>query len=335
MFSSSLSAFRKFLKLIYLLLFISLLFQCEKETLVEKMPPVVTLTHSDSLVIAKLPRYYKFLVKMREEGYSFMDFRTYMDADTSRLPQKLIVIRHDVHYRDIFYAYYALQIEKMVIGPRRSTFFIMINDPLELKTISAGMENEYMTLVHYLDSSDVDIQPHISPVDLYISNYHPFWQYFSKDSLKRMFTHNYRWEINNKGRKLIVTGKDVLNVNDINKSLLLLLPKYNAEWTNETNHDVQGYASHGSGTSMNYIINNADILDQTLLLMLGIYKYDTYNSQLFSVLTYLSDNNLPSWMINPSSIPSGRYQLLMHPYQWSAGRIGMTGIGYEEEMYPE
>lgn len=335
MFTFIMISLRKFFKLICLLLFFFLLFQCEKEPLIEKMPPSVPLTHSDSLVIAKLPRYYKFLVNMKEQGYTFLDFRTYMNKDTSRLPRKLIVIRHDVHFRDIYYAYYALKIEQMVIGPRHSTFFIMINDPVELKIINAGMKNEYMKLIHYLDSCDVDIQPHISAIDLYISNKHPFWENYPKDSLKRMFDHNYRWEINKTGRKLIVTGKDVFNINEINRSLLTLMVKYNEEWTNETNLDVQGYASHGSGTPMNLVINNAYILDQTTLLMLGLYKYDTYNSKIFNVLTYLSDNNLPSWMINPDSIQSGRYQFLMHPYQWAAGRIGMASVAYEEEMYPE
>jgi hypothetical protein len=329
------NSLRRIIRLLCLLLFSFLLFQCEKEPLVEKTPPVAPLTHSDSLVIAKLPRYYKFLVKMKEDGYTFMDFRTYMHTDTSRLPQKLIVIRHDVHFRDIYYAYYAFKIEQLVIGSGHSTYFIMINDPVELKVINAGMKNEYMKLIHFLDSCDADIQPHISAIDLYISNKHPYWERYSKDSLKRMFDHNYYWDINKTGRKLIVTGKDVFDINDINRSLISLMVKYNEEWTNETNLEVQGYASHGSGTPMNLVMNNAYILDQTTLLMLGLYKYDTYNSRIFNILTYLSDNNLPSWMINPSSIPFDRYQFLMHPYQWAAGRIGMAGVGYEEELYME
>jgi len=33
-------------------------------------------------------------------------------------------------------------------------------------------------------------------------------------------------------------------------------------------------------------------------------------------LIFLSDNNRPLWMENPDSIPTGRYQLLMHPDVW-------------------
>ena len=103
MFTLKLISLRKLFNLLCLLLFVSLLYQCEEEPPIEKKPVIVPLTHSDSLAIAKLPYYYNFLVTMKEAGYTFYDFRTYMRTDTSRLPQKLIVIRHDVHYRDIFY----------------------------------------------------------------------------------------------------------------------------------------------------------------------------------------------------------------------------------------
>lgn len=334
MFSRSLITLRKFFKLICLLLFISLFFQCEKEPPIEKKPIIVPLTHYDSVAIAKLPRYYNFLKTMKEAGYTFIDFRTYMRTDTSRLPRKLIVIRHDIHYRDISYAYFAFQIEQIVIGLRHSTYYVMLNDPLELKVINPAMKSQYMKLVHLLDSNEIDIQPHISPIDMYISNNHPYWEKFSVDSLTRMFNHNYRWDINKTGRNLIVTGKDVFNINDINKSLIPLLLKYNEEWTYETDHDVQGYASHGSGTAMNHILNNAYILDQLALLRIGLYKYDTYNSKIFNVLTYLSDNYLPSWMRDPGTIPPGRYQFLMHPYQWTTNRVKSTEP-FEEEIYDE
>jgi hypothetical protein len=134
--------------------------------------------------------------------------------------------------------------------------------------------------------------------------------------LRELFTQNYRWEINKDGRQIIVTEEDALNLNDINNELISILLKYNQEWTKQTNLDVQGYAAHGSGTVMNKVINNAEILDQFVLLNAGIYEYDTYNSKIFSVLNYLSDNYLPSWMTYPDYIMPGRYQFLMHPYQW-------------------
>jgi hypothetical protein len=193
----------------------------------------------------------------------------------------------------------------------------MLNDPHELADTNHPVQDLYMNLIHHLDSNEVDIQPHVSPIDLYIHTAHPYWADYSLDTLKAMFTRNYHWEINSTGRKAVVSGEDVFDLNDINTQLIHLLHDYNREWTKQTNLLVQGYASHGSATVMNRVINNADILDQYELLNASIYKYDTYNSKIFSHLTYLSDNTLPSWMTDPISVSPDRYQFLMHPYQWS------------------
>jgi hypothetical protein len=196
----------------------------------------------------------------------------------------------------------------------------MLNDPCELADTINPIQDLYLNLIHYLDSNGVDIQPHVSPIDLYINSAHPYWANYTLDTIKAMFSRNYHWEINSNGRKAVVTGEDVFDLNDINTQLIHLLHDYNREWTKQTNLLVQGYASHGSPTIMNRVINNADILDQFVLLNTSIYKYDTYNSRIFSRLTYLSDNTLPSWMTEPLSINSDRYQFLMHPYQWSVLR---------------
>ncbi|HLO59262.1 MAG TPA: hypothetical protein VK179_11000 [Bacteroidales bacterium] len=278
------------------------------------------MSRRDSLAIAKMPQYYKFLTTLKEEGYEFMDFRTYLHTDTSGLPGKLLVLRHDVHYRDIEWAYYAFQIEKMVIGSGHSTFYILLNDPEEIARSGKQVENDYMGLIRHLDSNHVDIEPHISPIDLYIDTRHPYWAKDPVDTLKKLFDRNYEWDINKNGRKLVVKGKDVFRMNDINHELITILPKYNREWTKLTRLPVEGYAAHGSATPMNKVLNNEALLDQSVLLKTGIYKYDTYNSKIFNVLSYLSDNTLPTWMSVPGNIAPGRYQLLMHPYQWSLNR---------------
>jgi len=95
-----------------------------------------------------------------------------------------------------------------------------------------------------------------------------------------------------------------------------LLSKFNNEWTKQTGLQVEGYSAHGSATAMNKVLNNAYLLDQDVLLHSGLYQYDTYNTKILRRLNYLSDNTLPAWMDNPDSIVPGRYEFLMHPYQW-------------------
>jgi hypothetical protein len=323
------SGFQLFLFLAIALVLI-FLHACEKESIFDvdptefenanielKQEGVDSLTHSDSVAISKLRYYYNFLKVMQEQGYVFFDFSTFMSTDTSMLPEKLIVIRHDVHYRDVKWAYIAFQIEQIVIGAQHSTFYIMLNDPVELMQGSHSIQNSYLQLIHYLDSNDIDIQPHISPVDMYICRIHPSWENYSLARMNELFSRNYFWGKYKDGKRLNIRGEDVFNINSVNTELKSLLAEYNQEWTRQTGLPVQGYASHGSATCMNKVINNADLLDQWTLRNEGIFGYDTYNSHIFKVLTYLSDNTLPKWMKNPESIKPGRYQFLMHPYQWS------------------
>jgi len=295
-----------------------LAFQCEKESLENLNNSDSTQMKStpDSLAIHEMSRYYNFLEQMKKEGYVFYDFRSYLQADTSRLPEKLIVIRHDIHSRDIPYAYAAYEVEEKVIGPKHSTFYVLLDDPVDITQVGPSIENKYMKFLHTLDTCHVDIQPHISPIDLYISSKHPYWLKYPVDSLKSMFSRNYEWEIGKTGRSIKIKGRDVFQINDINKSMPGLLSRFNSEWTKQTGMQVQGYSAHGSATAMNKVLNNAYLLDQDVLLHSGLYQYDTYNTKILRRLNYLSDNTLPSWMDDPVSIKPGRYEFLMHPYQW-------------------
>jgi hypothetical protein len=284
----------------------------------------------DSLADQELSRYYNLLEQMKKEGYVFYDFRTYLNTDTSQLPKKLMVIRHDIHSRDINYAYAAYEIEEQVIGPRHSTFYVLLDDPVDITLDGPSIENKYMKFLHDMDSCHVDIQPHISPIDLYISSKHPYWSKYPVDSLKSLFSRNYEWEIGKTGRNIKIKGKDVFHIFDINRSLIGLLARFNTQWTRQTGLHVQGYAAHGSGTAMNKVLNNAYLLDQDQLLHAGIYQYDTYNTKIFKTLAYLSDNAFPSWMDNPASIKPGRYEFLMHPYQWLSQNKREKNILMEE-----
>lgn len=298
-----------------------LLWQCEKEPFFEPLEePEEEETFEytvDSTVIERLPAYYNLLVTLKNQGFQFYDFRRYLRTDTADLPEKLIVLRHDVHIRDLTWAYFAYEIEKIVIGPARSTFYVMWNDPLEVALASPMWQIKYLKLIHYLDSCHADVQPHVSPIDMYIAQKHPDWEKCSSDSLKKLFEKNYEWIVSKTGRRIATHGTDVFDMHDINVNILSLLKEYNMQWTAVTGLKVQGYAAHGSATPINRYLNNAWLLDQVLLLHAGVYKYDAYNTRILNVLGYLSDNTMPEWMKNPGLIQPGRYEMLMHPYQWA------------------
>ena len=92
----------------------------------EKALPVVD--SSDTILTSKLSDYYNFLVTMKSKGFVFWDFKTFLGTDTSKLPQKLIVIRHDIHGLDIQWAYPTFKIEQTLIGNGHSTFFVMSSE---------------------------------------------------------------------------------------------------------------------------------------------------------------------------------------------------------------
>lgn len=304
-----------------LLLSCLLLVRCEKEPGVippsDEEPADTAWPYTvDSAYIERLPAYYNLLVHLKEEGYQFYDFRKFLKTDTAALPEKLIVLRHDIHARDLTWAYFAFEIEKIVIGPGHSTFYVMWNDPLEMAHASPFWQIKYLQLIHCLDSCHADVQPHVSPIDMVISEMHPDWETCTADSLRQLYDANYHWVVTKTGRRMEIRGKDVFHLHDINVNMVRLLADYNAQWKAVTGLTVQGYAAHGSATAINKYLNNAWLLDQVLLLHSGVYRYDAYNTKIFNTLTYLSDNSLPEWMKNPSLIPPGRYQLLMHPYQW-------------------
>ncbi|MDP4206016.1 MAG: hypothetical protein Q8859_08465 [Bacteroidota bacterium] len=292
-----------------------ILYACNKNEAANKKQPMTP--EQQAFLEAKnlLPDYCNLIQYMKSQGYVFWSFSKYAAADKSQLPQKLIVIRHDIHIRDLGLAYAAWFIEKQLIKtPDCATYFVMWGNPEE--TQDPNVQKEYLNLVDFLKAGKTDVQPHISPIDFYIADSHPSWTYQSKDELNELFKENYLVEKTDAGVNLKVTGKDVLGLEKMNERLPILLKEYNESWEKLTGLKPTLYAAHGTKVAMNYVFNNSVILDQISLIHQGIYKLDTYNTTVFNKLVYLSDNTMPAWMSNPTSIKPGRYQLLMHPKQW-------------------
>ncbi len=265
----------------------------------------------------ELPIYYNFIESLKTEGYTFWDFKTYWDADKTKLPDKLIVIRHDVHLRDVRFSYDTYLIEKKLLGDNVATYFVMLDFPDEEN--DAGIQKEYLSLIHFLKSKKVDVQPHISPNDLYHKSVTTWWKNKPKEELIKLANANYITDHRENDIKISVRtdGKDVFNLKEMNDSIISLLKEYNKEWKLKTGLTVKYYAAHGSKLPFNLtLFNNAFILDQEELLKSKVYEFDTYNTQICNYLIYLSDNSGPDWIEAPDKILPGRYQFLSHPFVW-------------------
>ena len=83
----------------------------------------------DSAVRDLLPAYYDFVKSLKANGFTFMDFATYWKADKTSLPEKLLVMRHDIHARDIDLAYSMRKVEQALLPEASATYFVMLGFP--------------------------------------------------------------------------------------------------------------------------------------------------------------------------------------------------------------
>lgn len=284
-----------------------------------------------------IPAYFDFLQSLKARGFVFMSFGEFWRADKQRLPEKLIVVRHDVHHRDVAAAYGMRAIEAGLLPENSATYFVMLDFPPE--SANAAIQQDYLDLIQELAADGVDVQPHISPDDMYESRYRPDWRKKSTAQLEALTKGDYRIDTFRDGIEIVPCGQDVLRLDLIDERLPALLTAYNERWHSLTGLKARYYAAHGSHVALNRVLNNELILDQRELLASGIYEFDVYNTRIHQYLDDLSDNQQPDWMDHPESIAPGRYQLLAHPSLWTPGATGKrleresteTGAGGETD----
>jgi hypothetical protein len=276
-------------------------------------------TLTGDAIRAGLPIYYDFLKSMIDRGFECWDFSRYYAADKSKLPPKLLVIRHDIHQHDAPPGYDMYAIEHYLLPhDHAATYYVMLNHPDEL---NADGRRPYLKIIDYLmhRRQPIDIQPHISPWEMYISQKKPAWAALSATDLEHRVKGSYQIVRYDDGVEIKAVGPDFLELDALNADLKSILIDYNKTWTKMTGLEVRSYAAHGTPVAANHTdLNGAVMLDQRSLLAAGIYDFDAYNTKIFKVLTYLSDNYSAPWMFDPSSIKDGRYEFLSHPYVWKA-----------------
>lgn len=276
-----------------------------------KDQPAAPAVSADA-IRARLPAYYDFISNLKSQGYRFMDFRAYWSMNKDQLPEKMVVIRHDVHYRDVHSAYSMHAIEQALLDGEVATYFVMLDFPGE----SARQQSTYLALIEQLKADGVDVQPHISPNDMYVKTFQPSWRQLKLPALNALVAGDYEIVQQADSEEVRVVRDDVLDVRHLNQRLLTLLKRYNEHWTAVTGLSVQSYAAHGSSIPVNYVLNNSTLLNQKALFDAGVYQFDVGNTRVANHLTYLSDNRVPEWIEHPEQISPGRYQLLAHPKVW-------------------
>ena len=267
---------------------------------------------------ASLPDYYRFIESLKKRGFKFWSFKKYWANRYAPLPDKLIVIRHDVHKRDLQYAYYAISIEKYLLNKSDvATYYVLYGDPSQKE--DKDLQKKYIDLIHYCSNIEkFDVQPHLSINTFLIDKkYYPNYLYDkTADEINAIFNRNYVYNYTNNGIELMLTGEDSLNIVNIDDEILSILSDY--DWPLGK---FQSISSHGSHEEINLsYLNNQKLMDFKSLYSNDLFEFETYQTRIGNELTYLSDlaeNSNPYWRINPDALPDGRYQLLMHPNVWS------------------
>lgn len=298
--------------LLILCLFISC---CSKDRFEElKEKEELEEQHDDlSLAIKSLPRYYSFIKDLTKKGYVFQNFNHLVHYNFE-VATNTIVLRHDIHYRDIKKARHMMVIEKELLGVGSATYFVQYNDPKE----NSSYDEAYLSFIEDCSDMGFDVQPHISINDLIIdTGINSYWsKSYSLSELKSIFNTNYLINSNDVNKDIVIINKDVFELDDLFEDLKKILIRYNDIWETKTGIAVEGYASHGSSSPMNNVINNAVMLDLIELESSGIYAYDTYNTKVFNELEYYSDNSMPNWMYHATLVNHTKIEMLVHPYLW-------------------
>ncbi len=81
---------------------------------------------SQSKPPCELTNYSNFLQHLETRNFEFWSFRDFLEA-TTPLPGNLVVLRHDIHLRDIRPGYEMANIEMRLLRQPSSTFFVMKN----------------------------------------------------------------------------------------------------------------------------------------------------------------------------------------------------------------
>lgn len=280
-----------------------------------------------------MEKHYKsWLVNLKDRGFVFFNFKDYIDhkENNLKLPEKLIVLRHDIHTRDFINTYKMINIENEVFGTSPATYFVQynfhpanINRPTEHeREQNETVQNTYIDIINTCIKYNIDVQPHISPMSMYLTEYNPEWQKLTYDDTFNLFHENYDIKFNRNdfvpNFEFIVKNEDFLNINNINKEYIKYISNYFKEWEQKFGFYPIGFSEHGAGIHMSNPKNFPDniILDQNVIIESKCFKYFSNSQNIYKYLKYLTDNYLAPWMKDPNVIEDIQYQVLVHPKQW-------------------
>lgn len=267
--------------------------------------------------------YNDLLLYFKNLNYKFINFKDFFSKEDKT--EKLILLRHDVHARDINNAYNMIQIEKEILGECKSTFFVQWNFIGNSK-YEQNNENinkdKYYKFIKYCIKHNINVEPHISVFAEYFKNV------YNRDNKilegiinKNKFIDNYKYDYINNKFCLKIINKDIFDIGKIKKYLIKYFKKYNEEWKNTFGHYPKFYSAHGDSSFLNKYFNGnsfLSLIEKECKIISGNSRNILIGNKSLYKFGYFSDcaSNKMNELINRIN-NSQKFSLLIHPNEWN------------------
>lgn len=258
--------------------------------------------------------YRNLLIYLKNNNYTIIDFKTLLNNNITPT-NKFIVLRHDIHARDIPNGYKMINLEKEIYGKCVSTFFVQwkfIGNSLREQQYEQKNSLIYKKFIDYCILNDIDVQPHISVFGTYFTTIYNR----NTNKLKEIvssypFKNNYIY----KNNKIKVISNNIFNVKNIINFIIDELKQYNKKWYKTFNNKPYIYSAHGDGSLLNSYFDSNKFLsltriEETLNMLSANSSYFISPNGKFKLI-YLTDS-----YFNTIAFDNQNYQLLIHPFLW-------------------
>ena len=265
-------------------------------------------------------KYFANLINyLHDNGYHFMRFED-VQSDSYKINEKQVVLRFDIHLRDLNNTPDLFKIEESILGFVASTSFVMFG--LQGSTSSEFLNEYYFNsrydaFVASCVDDGIEVQPHISPINDYIHRFQPDWMSLDEAAIARLLVENYHCQETPCGLEFSVKNKDVFNLEHINNAVAEFIQEYLFLWRSRYGFLPKGFAVHGNSIPMNRIIHNGVLINQLNIQKRFQDYFEVHSSAIREKLDLYSDCTIPRWMWQKPNFKSNNLQLLVHPARWS------------------
>ena len=298
--------------------------------------------------IFKLSDYEEYLKFLKEKGYIVCDFKEFEKKynNNLELPEKIIVLRHDIHRRDISCAYKMIELEQKYFGKNVATYFVQwnfIGSTDYEKNYELDGAKEYDKFIFHCIENNIHVAPHISVFcNSYLKLYNRNKNHADLSFLNEKYSMNLK---DLSGTNILNTSLNFMNYNlfriDKTNSLCIscekpttkdsmnrlienvdiYLKKYKDDWENKFKINAEIFSVHGDGIILTQKLNpnyfgSLKIFENTMLNVNSPNKYmcqpSTYK------LYYKNDNSVNIDIIKNSFYDekNTQCQVLVHPFLW-------------------